>query len=68
MAVPSVLARQAARDFLYHKDKLGNWRRGDLLMGLGRLYEFPPATPPPPDKMTVKAISAYIVEHAVPIE
>lgn len=62
-------ATEAARSFIRHRDSLGEWRQPDLLMGLGRHYEFPPGTPPfGTAKITVGAIAEFIQAHAVEID
>lgn len=63
---PRALA--AAREFVTHRHKLGNWQTADLLMGQGRRYEFPPSTPPFAGKLTIGSIAEFIQAHAVEIE
>lgn len=66
--IPKDRARDAARQFITHRDKLGKWRTPDLLMGWGRLYEFPPGTPAYKGKLTMGAIAEFVLAHAVEIE
>lgn len=61
-------AKDAARSFLRNSEKLGNWTQADLLMGLGRHYEFPAGTPPFGGDYTIGQIAGFIVDHAVEIE
>lgn len=62
-------ATLAARSYLRNRGSLGAWRQADLLMSLGRFYEFPPGTPEfDTAKMTVERTAEFILEHAVEIE
>jgi hypothetical protein len=61
-------ATDAARSFLRHRETLGAWQTADLLMGLGRHYEFPPATPKFAGKLAIGPIAEFIQQHAVEIE
>lgn len=61
-------ATEAARSFLRHRDKLGQWTKSDLMMGLGRRYEFPAATPAFTGELTIANIASFILAYAVEIE
>lgn len=62
-------ATEAARSYMRHRDNLGDHpAQADLLMGLGRLYEFPPDTPALGGEPTIASVAAFILQHAVEIE
>lgn len=61
-------ATEAARSFMRHREKLGAWTQADLLMGLGRHYEFPPGTPRFTAQPTIGNIASFILDYAVEIE
>lgn len=58
----------AARSFIRHQQALGAWTQSDLLMGLGRLYEFPPGTPDLTGRITETRIATHILAYAKEIE
>lgn len=62
-------ATDAARSFMRNREKLGGPpTQADLLMGLGRLYEFPPGTPKFSAKLSIGNIAGFIRDYAVEIE
>lgn len=61
-------ATDAARSFTHYRETNPKTTQSDLLMGLGRLYEFPEGTPKYDGPWRVSAIASFIQAHAVEIE
>lgn len=61
-------AAKTAREFIRFRASHPRASQADILMRLGRLYEFPPSTPMFNGPWRATDVAAFILEHARPID